>query len=177
MENINFKVLELSEAEIKDFDLYDVYYNKFIEIYGLSLPDVMANNMKDDIRKYDILCGDSKNYIKTIDTLREISIGNCKLYGIYSNNIFLGIARVYEKENELLIPDVIFKSIFTLEEQYYLYNELINYLEGSIGKKVYFEIPHKEIDLQKILVSNGYQTVYEENDNHNLSKTFLIRKI
>ena len=111
MENINFKVIGLQEATTVDFDLYDAYYNKFIEIYGLGLADAMASNMKDDVRKYDILAGDSKNFQMSNKAIKDIDSGECLLFGIFSNNILLGVSRVYIKEEDVLVPEAIFKSI------------------------------------------------------------------
>lgn len=177
MENINFKVIGLQEATTVDFDLYDAYYNKFIEIYGLGLADVMASNMKDDVRKYDILAGDSKNFQMSNKAIKDIDNGECLLFGIFSNNILLGVSRVYIKEEDLLVPDIIFKSIYSLEEQYYLYSEFVKYLESTYEKKVYIEIPNKEIDLKNILTSDEFKVELDEgNGQYNLTRTFLITK-
>jgi hypothetical protein len=174
MENINFKVINIDDNLI-DFDIFEEYYSKFKSIYGETLVDALSSSMTDLKNKYDLLI-QSTNYKKTMDAIKDIDNKTCSLYGILSNNNLLGIARVYESDNELLIPDTIFRTNFTIEEQYFLYNEFIIYLEKYLGKKVYFEIAHKDMDLSRLLLNNDYELIIEDTDKYDLAKTFLMRR-
>ena len=56
-------------------------------------------------------------------------------------------------------------------------NILLKYLESTYGKKVYIEIPHKEVDLKNVLTSNEFKVELDEgNGQYNLTRTFLITK-
>ena len=56
------------------------------------------------------------------------------------------------------------------------YNEFIIYLEKYLGKKVYFEIAHKDMDLSRLLLNHDYELIIEDSDKYDLSKTFLMRR-
>ena len=176
MENINFKELKIDELELQGMDVLELYYDKYKEIYGTKFSDVFANS-KEYEDKIEFLHSDCPNYQNAYKTVCELSNGIYKMIAILSNNIILGAARVIVKNDNVLVPDMIFRKEIDNSEANYLSVLLARYIENLYNKQVFIETPHKNRELLVNMQDAGFEVDFNPmEERYNTDKTFLLTR-
>lgn len=177
MKNLSFKEISYDDIVEQEIDLVQWYYKKFIEIYGSKLADTIGKKFVPKEDKINFLQADSTNYQGAMEVVDELKYNDHKFVGIIIKEHIIGVARIVEEEDYVLIPEVVFSDDILGEEQNLLTMFLVNYVQKLYDIELYVETPYQNLELKNELVFRGFKIhLRDEFQKRNIDKTYLLSR-